>query len=313
MKEDKAKEHKKRKQAATGTAMPADAAPQEVARPATGPPADAAFNLYKKKKKGNKNKHSNSATENGIALHGEQADNITQPFTNDASSDHQEKAKKKRKREHEAAEKVSVGTLAAQPHAASPPALQQGAADAMLSLKTAKKEKRKHKKAHKQSAHHGAMQASNNRADSPAVGHAPRKADKHPDTATADGAGPCAAGQCKQRLAAVGNAQLAQELPPIQRALYTEHAEIAAMSAKEVATVQSERGISVDGSDVRPVTAFHQLGLDCELLHAVQGFSMPSPIQAQCWPIVLSGHDLIGIAATGSGAPACSLRARYVL
>eukprot|EP00906_Rhabdomonas_costata_P014755 RCo021187 len=31
------------------------------------------------------------------------------------------------------------------------------------------------------------------------------------------------------------------------------------------------------------------------------GFTEPTPIQAQGWPIVLSGHNLIGIAETGSG------------
>jgi hypothetical protein len=37
------------------------------------------------------------------------------------------------------------------------------------------------------------------------------------------------------------------------------------------------------------------------MLHATRTFQQPSPIQSQCWPIVLSGRDLIGIAATGSG------------
>ena len=32
-----------------------------------------------------------------------------------------------------------------------------------------------------------------------------------------------------------------------------------------------------------------------------QGFSKPSPIQAQAWPYLLSGKDLIGIAQTGTG------------
>lgn len=32
-----------------------------------------------------------------------------------------------------------------------------------------------------------------------------------------------------------------------------------------------------------------------------QGFQKPSPIQCQAWPILLSGHDLIGIAQTGTG------------
>jgi len=33
----------------------------------------------------------------------------------------------------------------------------------------------------------------------------------------------------------------------------------------------------------------------------LSAFKQPSPIQAQCWPIILRGRDLIGIAATGSG------------
>jgi ATP-dependent RNA helicase DDX5/DBP2 len=31
------------------------------------------------------------------------------------------------------------------------------------------------------------------------------------------------------------------------------------------------------------------------------GFSAPTPIQAQAWPIALSGRDLVAIAKTGSG------------
>lgn len=32
-----------------------------------------------------------------------------------------------------------------------------------------------------------------------------------------------------------------------------------------------------------------------------QGFSNPSPIQSQAWPVLLGGEDLIGIAQTGTG------------
>lgn len=32
-----------------------------------------------------------------------------------------------------------------------------------------------------------------------------------------------------------------------------------------------------------------------------QGFSEPTAIQSQSWPIVLSGHNLVSIAQTGSG------------
>lgn len=32
-----------------------------------------------------------------------------------------------------------------------------------------------------------------------------------------------------------------------------------------------------------------------------QGFTSPSPIQSQAWPVLLAGEDLIGIAQTGTG------------
>lgn len=32
-----------------------------------------------------------------------------------------------------------------------------------------------------------------------------------------------------------------------------------------------------------------------------QKFEEPTPIQAQGWPVALSGRDLVGIAQTGSG------------
>ena len=123
-----------------------------------------------------------------------------------------------------------------------------------------------------------------------------KKKNKKKKTAAAadDGAAVCAA---------VGDAALARSAPPIQKRLYTEHATLAGMSPAAVAAYQDERGIVVEGSALRPMTAFDQLGCSTAQLHAVKAFAAPSPIQAQCWPLVLSGHDLIGIAATGSGAP----------
>jgi len=32
-----------------------------------------------------------------------------------------------------------------------------------------------------------------------------------------------------------------------------------------------------------------------------QGWTTPTPIQAQGWPLALGGRDLVGIAQTGSG------------
>jgi ATP-dependent RNA helicase RhlE len=52
--------------------------------------------------------------------------------------------------------------------------------------------------------------------------------------------------------------------------------------------------------------SFESLGLSAELLRAVasQGYTKPTPIQAQAIPIVLQGRDLLGRAQTGTGKTA---------
>src|SRR6186713_727731 len=51
---------------------------------------------------------------------------------------------------------------------------------------------------------------------------------------------------------------------------------------------------------------FRSLGLDDRIFKAVQdaGYTEPTPIQAAAIPQILAGHDLIGIAQTGTGKTA---------
>lgn len=51
---------------------------------------------------------------------------------------------------------------------------------------------------------------------------------------------------------------------------------------------------------------FRVLGLDANILKAVQeaGYAEPTPIQSAAIPLLLAGHDLIGIAQTGTGKTA---------
>src|SRR3989304_4032948 len=51
---------------------------------------------------------------------------------------------------------------------------------------------------------------------------------------------------------------------------------------------------------------FRALCLDSRILRAVQeaGYTEPTPIQAAAIPQILAGHDLIGIAQTGTGKTA---------
>ncbi len=56
----------------------------------------------------------------------------------------------------------------------------------------------------------------------------------------------------------------------------------------------------------KSITTFESLGLKPELLRAVaeQGYTQPTPIQAQAIPVVLAGKDLLGAAQTGTGKTA---------
>jgi ATP-dependent RNA helicase RhlE len=56
------------------------------------------------------------------------------------------------------------------------------------------------------------------------------------------------------------------------------------------------------------LTNFSDLGLAAPLLRALEGegYTVPTPIQAQAIPGVLAGRDLLGIAQTGTGKTAAS-------
>ena len=55
----------------------------------------------------------------------------------------------------------------------------------------------------------------------------------------------------------------------------------------------------------KPIS-FRELGLDAKILQAVQeaGYPEPTPIQTAAIPPIIAGHDLIGIAQTGTGKTA---------
>merc|ERR1712195_6232 len=90
----------------------------------------------------------------------------------------------------------------------------------------------------------------------------------------------------------------------ITKDFYEEHPDVAAMSTADVVAFRAEAGIEIKcdlGKDYKPLTKFEYTGLSAAHLHSTRNFEKPSPIQAQCWPIILSGRDVVGIAETGSG------------
>jgi len=52
--------------------------------------------------------------------------------------------------------------------------------------------------------------------------------------------------------------------------------------------------------------SFTQLNLSNEILRAIadQGYTTPTPIQAQAIPLILDGRDIMGAAQTGTGKTA---------
>eukprot|EP00040_Diaphanoeca_grandis_P036096 m.228919 g.228919 ORF g.228919 m.228919 type:complete len:550 (+) comp33548_c9_seq1:156-1805(+) len=77
----------------------------------------------------------------------------------------------------------------------------------------------------------------------------------------------------------------------------------AMMNSGEAAKYRDSVGLTVTGTakNYIPCVKFEQSGIPKDLLGLCKGFDTPTPIQAQCWPIILTGADCIGIAKTGSG------------
>ncbi|KHN25107.1 DEAD-box ATP-dependent RNA helicase 20 [Glycine soja] len=76
------------------------------------------------------------------------------------------------------------------------------------------------------------------------------------------------------------------------------------MTDAEVNEYRQQREITVEGRDIpKPVKSFHDAGFPEYVMEEITkaGFTEPTPIQSQGWPMALKGRDLIGIAETGSG------------
>ena len=72
----------------------------------------------------------------------------------------------------------------------------------------------------------------------------------------------------------------------------------------EVERYRRAKEIIVKGRKVpNPVVTFEEACLPAHIYDMLmkQGFHEPTPIQAQGWPMALSGRDFVGIAQTGSG------------
>jgi ATP-dependent RNA helicase DDX5/DBP2 len=93
-------------------------------------------------------------------------------------------------------------------------------------------------------------------------------------------------------------------MPKFEKSFYKEDPIITARSSREVDEFRRQQEITVQGKNVpRPVETFDEAGFPGYVMSEVkaQGFTRPTAIQSQGWPMALSGRDVVGIAETGSG------------
>ncbi|GAA5985701.1 hypothetical protein JCM10908_007079 [Rhodotorula pacifica] len=89
-----------------------------------------------------------------------------------------------------------------------------------------------------------------------------------------------------------------------EKNFYEEDARVAARSEREVQEFRREKEIQVFGNNIpKPVTNFEEMNFPSYIMAEIKraGFTNPSPIQCQSWPMALSGRDLVAVSATGSG------------
>nr|CAH7764916.1 unnamed protein product [Callosobruchus chinensis] len=93
-------------------------------------------------------------------------------------------------------------------------------------------------------------------------------------------------------------------LEPFKKDFYVPHPAVTARSYHEIDDWRHSKEITLKGKTIpEPVMTFEEAGFPEYVLNEVKkmGFKHPTPIQAQGWPIALSGRDMVGIASTGSG------------
>ncbi|GBP66463.1 ATP-dependent RNA helicase p62 [Eumeta japonica] len=93
-------------------------------------------------------------------------------------------------------------------------------------------------------------------------------------------------------------------LQPFNKNFYSPHSTVSKRSAYEVEEYRNKHEVTVSGVDVpNPIQHFDETSFPDYVMQGVNvmGYKEPTPIQAQGWPIAMSGQNLVGIAQTGSG------------
>ncbi|EDV41173.1 uncharacterized protein Dana_GF10884, isoform A [Drosophila ananassae] len=93
-------------------------------------------------------------------------------------------------------------------------------------------------------------------------------------------------------------------LTPFRKNFYKPCDSVLARTQGETDTFLANNEITIKGDQVpTPSIEFEEGGFPDYVMNEIrkQGFAKPTAIQAQGWPIAMSGRDLVGVAQTGSG------------
>jgi len=95
-----------------------------------------------------------------------------------------------------------------------------------------------------------------------------------------------------------------EENCPFRKKFYTMNETTEAISKSTIKEFREKHNITLYGKgkkQYKPLFTFDELGFPNNVMKICSKFDKPTPIQSECWPILASGKDIIGIAETGSG------------
>lgn len=93
------------------------------------------------------------------------------------------------------------------------------------------------------------------------------------------------------------------QLSAFKKDFYTPNPIVQQRSQYELDAFRAEHNITIRGRAPNPIINFDEINMPDYVMNEIrrQGYEKPTPIQAQGWPIALSGANMVGIAKTGSG------------
>jgi len=97
------------------------------------------------------------------------------------------------------------------------------------------------------------------------------------------------------------------KLTPFEKNFYRENEKTASRGKAEIEAYRTKHEVTITTVGnlpaPNPILSFKEADFKSAIKDCIErnGFAEPTPIQAQGWPIALSGKDMVGIAQTGSG------------